>query len=234
LNLNSWYGAEMTPPQFRRKTRENLYADPTYALIDSRLGTGRYAVQVSYIIGGEQNHWRAPVQLQSDTLFFNVSGVAGTWEDSVLAGYARAVDSAMAVPRPTMSGVASQWLPRFSNSRLFVDVFMDAGVHGDSIPRDRLFAWMDPFERRSTSRAMLLDLLFFLSAHDRMVDPSALSSFARGDLAQRVIQDWKARPRRWSFRDSVYAERKKYLIRGHPPYGTWVEPNNATEPPAGE
>lgn len=197
--------------------------------MNPRLAAGCYALQVSYTLKGEQNSWPQPIQLQSDTLFFGVSRSLGPREDSLLAEYGRAVDSALAVPRPRMNGVASQWLPHFSNSRLFIDVFMDTGR--DSIPRDQLFARIDPYERKPTSRAMLLDLLFRLSEPKGTRDPSTVSAFALGDLSRRVVEDWRARPRRWAFRDSVYQERKnsKYLIRGHPPYGTWAEPGNEIE-----
>jgi hypothetical protein len=62
-----------------------------------------------------------------------------------------------------------------------------------------------------------------MSSVDSMAEPAMLSPYARGDLARRVIADWRALPWRRSVRDSVYAERKKYLIRNRPPYGTFKD-----------
>ncbi|HYJ33542.1 MAG TPA: hypothetical protein VE326_10020, partial [Candidatus Binatia bacterium] len=233
--LNTWYGAMAIPPEFRKKTNKNPYSDPTYALLSSRLATGQYALQVSYVLRGGQNQWREPLQLQSDTLFFNVAEAAGTWEDSLLAGYARAVDSVLALPGVRRNRAALEWLPRFSNSRFFTDVLLDTWSGPDSIPPERLFGLLDPNGNRSTSRAVMLDLLLGLRTPTTMRDPSTLSPYARGDLARQVIDHWKALKWRWGYRDSVYAERQKYPIRDHPPYGTWIEPGNATKgPPASE
>lgn len=201
-----------------------LRSDPTRALRHSRLAPGRYALQVTYHLPAEENHWREPLVVDSDTLFFDVMPAPSKPEESdLLSRYALAVDSCPGEPFQRRQELTSGWLPRFMNSRLFLDVFMSSGFFTARIPRDSLFSWLDPHGARPTSRAILLDLLLRTSSSRPHHDLVMMSAFARGDLDRRVVQDWKSRPRRQGVRDSVYAERKRYSLRGWPPYGTWIE-----------
>lgn len=167
-NLGSTYAT------YYASTRDGaqLKSDPTRAFLNSRFAMGRYALQITYWLRGEQNGWREPLALESDTLFFDVTSPTVA-ENAILSRYGT----------------------------------------------------------RTTSRAMLLDLLFQMSSSGARRDPAALSAFARGDLAKRVIEDWSSRPGRYHVRDSVYAERKKWLLQGWPPYGTYIERINAAEQP---
>jgi hypothetical protein len=202
-----------------------LGSDPTRTLRHSRLAPGRYALQVTYPLPAEQNHWREPLAVDSDTLFFDVMPAPSKPEErDLLSRYALAVDSCPGELFQCRQELRSEWLPRFTNSMLFLDVFMSSGGFSRAqVPRDSLFSWLDPHGARPTSRAILLDLLLRSQSSEAHRDLAVMSAFARGDLDRRVVQDWKSRPRRHGVRDSVYAERKKYSMRGWPPYGTWVE-----------
>jgi hypothetical protein len=202
--------------------RLRLKGGPTGAFLNSRFAMGRYALQVTYSLRGEQNGWREPLALESDTLFFEVTSPPAS-ENDLLSRYAASIDSARGEPSPLRQELTARWLPRFLNSRFFETVFLQSGRFAQEIPRDRLFTWLDPYGTRPTSRALLLDLLFRISSSGARQDPAALSKFARGDLAKRVIEDWSSRPSRYHVRDSVYADRKKRLLREWPPYGTWIE-----------
>jgi len=179
---------------------------------------------VTYSLPAEQNRWREPLAVDSDTLFFDVMPAPSKPEErDLLSRYTLTVDSCPGEPFQRRQELSSGWLPRFTNSRLFLDVFVSSGFSKAQIPPDSLFSWLDPHGARPTSRAVLLDLLLRTSSPGPHHDLVMISAFARGDLDRRVVQDWKSRPRRQDVRDSVYAERKKYLLRGWPPYGTWIE-----------
>jgi hypothetical protein len=205
---------------------------PTRALPGSRLQVGRYACHVIYLARERVDDTRMRLRVESDTLFFRVVPSPGTPEEGkLLTEYASAIDSCEGNGL-CRNRVSSRWLKRFAGTAFFSDIFLSAGVLWP-LAGVNLLQSADPNGKNPVRAALMLDLVNRLSSLDR-IRPTILAgapAYPYGSLASRVVSDYRARPRRNAFRDSVYTERRKYLIRGHPPYGRWIEKGDSRRDP---
>ncbi|HTM01703.1 MAG TPA: hypothetical protein VL503_11345 [Candidatus Omnitrophota bacterium] len=231
INLNS-YGAAI---DYLSHDRLRLVADPTRALFSSRLPLGRYAIHVTYFARQGFDERRMNMSIQSDTLFFRVVAASPEPEETErLSRYAASIDSCRANGL-CWNRTAARWLPGFAGSRFFSDVFFTSGLLWP-LSGVNILVSVDPNGARLVSDALMLEHIYRSPSLERLRATMIASAprYPAGSLPSLVLEDWNARPARQAIRDSVYAERRKYLVRGHPPYGTWVEKGDARRSPLGD